>query len=500
VSLTISNKSWLLDELRKEHLRRELSGSLVKFCEYFFSKKGGKFITSYHHDAIAKALQARSNHNARHLVINMPPRYGKTIMIVHWIAQQLAINPKAQFMYLSYSDTLAIKSSAEVREIIMSNEFQELWKIDLKTDSNSKDQWYTSQGGGMYATSTGGAITGFGAGTMMEDEMARKTFSGAILIDDPIKVDDAFSKDKRDFINDRLNTTIRSRRNNRHVPIIIIAQRVHEEDMSGFALNGGMGEPFELLKLSAIIDGKPLWEAKHTLRELMEQKKSDIFTFSTQMMQDPTPEDGTFFKRDMIKRYRLGQEPTNLYKYGAGDYAVSQGKGDFTEQAIAGISPTNDIWFLDWWSGQTTADEWIKKQISMVKEHEPFIWAAEGGIIRRAIEPFILAEQRKNGVYYRLEWLTSNANKAANARAFQALLSQGKVYIPYCDWGDALVMQLLQFPTGKYDDKVDVCGLIGRLISKMITPANSNTVEPNVAKDGYDMDYNEGDSNNWKTI
>jgi hypothetical protein len=136
----------------------------------------------------------------------------------------------------------------------------------------------------------------------------------------------------------------------------------------------------------------------------------------------------------------------------------------------------------------------------MVKEHEPFIWAAEGGIIRRAIEPFILAEQRKNGVYYRLEWLTSNANKAANARAFQALLSQGKVYIPYCDWGDALVMQLLQFPTGKYDDKVDVCGLIGRLISKMITPANSNTVEPNVAKDGYDMDYNEGDSNNWKTI
>lgn len=496
---TISNKSWLASEIAKERLRRKLLTSLTAFCEYFFAKKGSKFIVNSHHNRIAHSLEMRANNQAKHLVINIPPRYGKTQMIVCWIAQQLARNPRSQFMYLSYSDTLAIKSSAEVREIITSDAFQELWKIELKTDSNSKDQWYTSQGGGLYATSTGGAITGFGAGVMMEDAQAAATFSGAILIDDPIKVDDVFSKDKRDFINDRLNTTIRSRRNNRHVPIIIIAQRVHEEDMSGFALNGGMGEPFEHLKISAIEDGKALWEMKHTLEELLEQKKSDLFTFSTQMMQDPTPEDGTFFKKDMIKRFRLGQEPTNLYKYGAGDYAVSQDKGDFTEQAIAGISDKNDIWFLDWWSGKTTADEWIKHQIKMVQEHEPFIWAAEGGIIRRAIEPFILAEQRKNGVYYRLEWLTSNANKAANARAFQALLSQGKVYIPYGEWGDALVMQLLQFPAGKHDDKVDVCGLIGRLISKMITPVKAQVVKDISPKDSYEMDSDDEGESNWKT-
>ena len=65
-----------------------------------------------------------------------------------------------------------------------------------------------------------------------------------------------------------------------------------------------------------------------------------------------------------------------------------------------------------------------------------------------------------------MDWIVSNKDKAANARSFQALLMQGKVYIPECAWGDELIEQLVAFPYGRYDDKVDVCGLFGRILDQ----------------------------------
>jgi len=140
-----------------------------------------------------------------------------------FIAWSLAKNPKAKFIHLSYSDALALDNSSLTKEYVQSDSFQSLWPIELKKDSQSNKKWYTNSGGGVYATASGGAITGFGAGS-----------GGAIIIDDPLKPDDAVSEVKRSFINNRYNTTIRSRVNSRDVPIILIMQRLHEEDLSGF--------------------------------------------------------------------------------------------------------------------------------------------------------------------------------------------------------------------------------------------------------------------------
>ena len=178
--------------------------------------------------------------------------------------------------------------------------------------------------------------------------------------------------------------------------------------------------------------------------------------------------EGDFFKRDWFQRFHIGKEP-KLSKYGASDYAVSDGKGDFTEQGIGGFDSDENLWFVDWWSGQTTADKWIEEQQELVKRHDPLVWVAEGGVIKSSTEPFIKKEMRGKK-YYRLEWITSPLNKAANARSFQALASQGKVYIPYTPWGEDLIDQLCKFPTGKYDDKVDVCGLFGRLLDQTYGP------------------------------
>ena len=482
------NLDFVRDEIRKEDLRRLLLADLVEFCKYFFEKRGDKFLVNHHHYKIRECLDDVRSGKIKNLLINMPPRYGKTQeAVICFIAQSIARNPKARFIHLSYSDDLALENSSATRELIRSDAFQELWPISLKEDADSKKKWYTTQGGGVYATAAGGAITGFGAGAIRgEDEDAG--FFGSIIIDDPLKVDDAESKSEREYVNNRLNTTIKSRRNSRNTPIIIVMQRVHEDDMSGFVLRGGMGDKFYHLKMKAIQDdGTPLWPTKHTIDELLIEKAADPRTFSGQMQQEPSPDDGTFFKREWFKRYEIGYEPENLTMYGASDYAVSEGKGDFTEQAIGGFDDKEDLWLVDWWSGQTTPDKWINEEIALVRRHDPLVWVAEGGMIRRSVEPFILKEQREKGCYFRMEWLNSNKDKAANARSFQALASQGKVHIPKTAWGEDLMTQLLQFPAGKYDDKVDVCGLFGRILNQTFGPRTA-TPEVSQMKDSWGWD------------
>jgi predicted phage terminase large subunit-like protein len=465
---------------------------LIKFTEYFFNVRGDTFVDNWHHYEIANSLAKVESGEIKNLLINMPPRYGKTeLAVINWVAQCIAKNPKSKFIHLSYSDDLALDNSGKAKELINSDEFQELWPVKLKEDSQSKKKWYTVDGGGLYATAAGGPITGFGAGSTDSDE-----FSGAIIIDDPIKVDDAEREGERERVNNRLNTTIKSRRNNRNTPIIIIMQRLHEDDMSGYVLAGKMGEEFHHLKLPAIKDGRPLWEFKHTLEDLEKERLSDPRTFSGQMMQDPSPDDGEFFKRDWFKRFDIGAEP-KTWNYICSDYAVTEGGGDFTEHGVGGFDKIEDLWLLDWWSGQTTPDKWIDEEIRIARKYAPLVAAAEGGVIRKSVEPFLKREMERSGIYYRKEWISSNKDKAANARAFQALASQGKVHIPNNAWGEELISQLLKFPAGKYDDKVDVCGLFGRLLDQTFGPREAvKEIKP--LRDGYETDSE--DDQTWKMM
>ena len=479
----------MLRRLEKLQTKRKLESDLISFTSYFFEVRGVKFIVNSHHTAIAEALAKVERGEIENLVINVPPRYGKTeLAVINWIAQCIARNARAKFIHLSYSDDLALDNSAKTKELILSDEYQDIWPVSLKADSKSKKKWYTEDGGGVYATSAGGAITGFGAGSTEDTEL----FAGAIVIDDPLKVDDAERDTERNRVNERLNTTIKSRRNNRSTPIILIMQRLHEDDMSGFVLDGGMGEKFHHLKLSAIKeDGTALWPYKHTLEELEVERLAAPFTFAGQMMQEPSPEDGEFFKRDCFQRYDIGKEPEILTKYGSADYAVSDGQGDYSELGVAGFDVDEDLWIVDWWSGQTSADIWIDETLRLGSTHKVMAWVAEGGMIRRAVEPFLKREMNKLGKYLRMEWINSNKNKSANARSFQALASQGKVHIPNTPWGEELINQLLKFPTGKYDDKVDVCGLFGRILDTAFSPRVISANEDKAVRDDYAEDEDE---------
>lgn len=310
--------------------------SHLAFTRYFFyHREGQKFIVAPHHIVMTDTLDKVFSGEIKRLIINVPPGYTKTeLAVINFIAHGLAINPASKFIHISYSDNLAMLNSTLARDVVFGEEFQELWKVDLRDDSKAKKSWVTGENGGMMAVSSGGSVTGFRAGRMMEG------FSGAFIVDDPIKPDDAYSSIMREKINNRFTNTFKSRLAREVVPIIVIMQRIHEDDTTGFLLKGGTAEKWHHLLLPSItaeakepypkeythgipIDCSlpvgPLWDHKHTLEELQMIESSDPYTYSSQYEQRPAPLGGGIFKGDWWKFYDV--TPQFEYKIITGDTA-----------------------------------------------------------------------------------------------------------------------------------------------------------------------------------
>jgi predicted phage terminase large subunit-like protein len=311
-----------------EQYRRECLKSTLYFARFSFAKtKNLKFVVADHHKIICSHLDRVFAGEIKRLIINIAPRYHKTELAVKtFIKKGLAHNPRAKFIHLSYSDDLALDNSEEVRETVRNVSYQRLFpQVNIKQHSDSKKKWYTTHGGGVYATAAGGQVTGFGAGivdgtqdvdTEFEDIFDEfyntqevepepstegwqdpcRHFGGAIIIDDPLKPEDAESELIRDKVNKRWTSTIESRVNSRNTPVIIIMQRLHPNDLVGFLLENEPGQ-WTVLSLPSIKeDGTALYPAKHTIEELRDLERKDKVTFERQHMQNPKPREGLLYK------------------------------------------------------------------------------------------------------------------------------------------------------------------------------------------------------------
>lgn len=299
---------------REKVLKYKLTKSLEFFIRYFFKEyHGKKFVLNDHHKEIIDALCDVILGKTKRLIINIAPRYGKTeIAVKMFIAYCLAMNSRAKFIHLSYSDTLALDNSEEIKDFIESEEYQRFFNVTIKLDSKSKKKWYTTEGGGVYATAAGGQVTGFGAGKMEDagEEFepedwydAVTNFGGAIIIDDPIKPDDTESDAIREKINYRFDSTIRSRTNSRNTPIIIIMQRLHPSDLTGYLL-GVEPDEWRVLSMPCIKEnGEALWPYKHTIEELRHLETVNDVVFGSQYLQDPSPKEGLMFPKDELNYF-----------------------------------------------------------------------------------------------------------------------------------------------------------------------------------------------------
>lgn len=308
-------------------LKTWVLSSSLNFTRFFFKQQyNRKFIVGQHHRQIAEVLDKVLSGEITKLIINIAPRYGKTELAVkNLIAMILALNPRAKNIHLSYSDDLARDNSSGVQAIMREPDYQRLF--DAQPTSPNSKKWYTKEGGGLYAVSSAGQVTGFGAGLVDEEQdelnealdefmpsVNGTEFGGAIIIDDPIKPDDALSALVRNKVNNKFDTTIRNRVNSRKTPIIIIMQRLNEQDLCGFLMTKEPGE-WTVLSLPCIYEGedgerKALWEFKHTLEELDALRAKNTFVFDTQYMQNPKPLEGLMYENP-FKEYTI--KPATRY-------------------------------------------------------------------------------------------------------------------------------------------------------------------------------------------
>ena len=434
--------------------RRQARDSLLAYTEYTLPS----FESAKHHAQIAEALESVERGECKRLMIYAPPRHTKSeLSSRRFPSWYLGRNPSKQIIATTYGHDFASDFGRDVRNIINSDEYQRVFDTRLRSDSQSANRWHTDKDGVYISTGVGGSITGRGA--------------HIALIDDPFKNrDDADSEVHREKVWKWYTSTLYTRL----MPggaIILIMTRWHEDDLAGRLLEAQKhgGDQWTVVNLQAIAsegtdNEQALWPEWYNI-DYLKQVKSVVGArdWSALYQQNPTADEGTFFKREWFKRYNLGEQPTTN-KYQSTDFAVTDDGGDYTELGIIGLCSEMDLWVEDWWSGQTTSDIWIDAMLDQIKEHSPLCSFGETGVIRRAVEPLFRMMGRQKRVYPRIEWITRTGDKASVARALQGMAANGKVHIPRTEWGDRLVEQLVAFPAGKHDDAVDVLALFALAI------------------------------------
>ena len=458
-------------KLSKEELMRlrvikyKAEHSFMFFCMYLFKENNGSMFAPYEHlIQIADKLEDVARGDIKRLVINIFPRSGKTEMAVKlFIAWGLALNQRSKFIHLSYSGDLALDNSATAKEYISSPAFQDIWKMELRIDSKAKQKWFNKKGGGCYATSVNGQITGFGAGDSkkredVEDENPFKGFSGAIIIDDPNKPSDTFSDIERNKVNQRYNNTIRSRVNNpRETPIIVIQQRLHEEDMSGFLLDGGSGDEWVHLNLPALDEKNvPLCPEKFTFEELMNLKETDPYTFNGQYMQSPTPGDGGmwminwFVIKDLVEIPQI--DSWQLYIDGA--YTKNTQNDPTGLMLCAKVG--NDLIVLSAISKYMEMPELLKYIPQYINSLGVYV---DSILIEPKASGLSMAQLLRNQTDYNVIELRGNIlreSKIERASKSSPYIESGRVTLVKGAWNDLFLDQVSKFPLGKHDEYVDL--------------------------------------------
>ncbi len=393
----------------------------------------------------------------------------------------LGLDPTGDWIAASATAELAEGFGRDVRNCIASPEYQALFPLTaLSEDSAAKGRWNTKQGGGYYAVGVGGQLFGRGGGAIIDDPFGSWA--------------DAQSQLERDKVWDWYRGTLYNRIRPGK-PIIVIQHRMAEDDLAGRLIeqqNFG-GDKWEIVNLPADVDNPP-WPERYDKAALERiRANTDPRQWSALYMQNPTPDDGTFFLRKHFELF----DPKQFkgHKYATGDFAVTEGSGDWTEIATHGFADHTLYLALEGWRGQTSADVWIEKLCDQFKSHKPLCFFGESGPIRRSVEPFLTRRMRERQAYCRLEWLVRGHDKPTMARPLQAMAAMGRVKVADTEYGHHLLNQLLQFPAGKLDDAVDMAALMGMAIDQA-HPAMTVTVKPEPKRDGYDR-YQEEDS--WKT-
>ncbi len=333
------------DESLIEDLRSKLWGSFLLYCRTFYPlvtkrdflvpKPVGR---ESHVVTIARELTSITRMQQRDTIINIPPGYFKSSMLSMWVTWCMSMYPDCNFMYVSYSSTIAEKHTEFIRAIMMTSHYQELFDVRIQSDSKAKGAFLTDKRGSVKAFGASGSITGQDAGLPNLNR-----FSGAVIIDDPHKPDEVHSDTMRDAVINNYRETISQRPRSPNVPIIFIGQRLHEADLAAYLLSGKDERTFKPVILRALDDNhNALCPQLHTTEMLINKQDKNPYVFASQFQQNPIPAGGGLFKKHEF--LLLDDEPQMIATFITADTAeTSKTYNDASAFSFWGVYKVQDL-------------------------------------------------------------------------------------------------------------------------------------------------------------
>ncbi len=463
-----------------EFITRKSTQMLRWFIEWMWPVLEPKtpFLPNWHIDVICEYLEAVTAGEIRRLVINVPPRYMKSILVsILWPVWEWIREPSGRFLFVSYSEVLANKHALDRRRIIRHPSFQQRWgqRVHLTRDQATKLEIHNTSGGIMRATSIGGSVTGLGG--------------NRIIIDDPHNPTQAESDLQRvhavDFFNHTLSTRLDDPRRD---AIVLVMQRLHTRDLTAICLEQG----FTHLCLPALAPtrttivyprsgltkvreaGEPLWPAREDRAQLEERKMAlGLYGFSGQYQQEPVPHSGGVFQRAW---WRYAEPPAAFEEIlQSWDLTFTAGEGsDYVVGLVAGrVGPL--VYLIDQYKAKMSFVDTIAaiKQMSArypatraVLVEDAANGAAAVNVLQREI-PGIIAVRPEGA-------------KESRALAVASQVEAGQVILPTPRWPDGhlvpgrawvepFVETCALFPKGPHDDDVDALSQLLRRCAKRPT-------------------------------
>src|SRR5262245_49225215 len=418
---------------------------------------GTRYLPNWHVDAIVHQLMRVQAGEISRLLINQPPRSLKSICVsVAYVAWVLGHDPTRRIIVVSYSSEFAAELHRQFRMIIDAPWYRALFPA-MRPAKDSGTELVTTAGGSRYATSVGGTLTGRGA--------------DLIIVDDPLKAEEAMSEPARRRVIDWYAGTLVSRRNDKERgPIVVVMQRLHENDLAGHLLGQGGWQHLDLPAIAvedSIIPIGPgklftrrLGDVLHAEREshaVLERIKAEIGTlmFSAQYQQRPVPLEGNLVKRDWFRFYDQPPRP------GPGDLVVQSwdiammtGEGNDYSVCTTWRMVKADYYLIDVFRGRLQYPDLRRKIASLVARY-----GANTVLIEKAGQGMTLLQDLRsdlpNGMT-RPIGVKPDGSKADRMVAQSAKIEAGHVHLPkQADWLDSFLLELLAFPHGRHDDQVD---------------------------------------------
>src|ERR1700732_520742 len=413
---------------------------------------------NWHLEVIAAKLTAVREGKIRRLIINVAPRNLKSLLAsIAFPAWCLGHDPSAQILCVSYAQDLADKLARDCRSIVMSPWYRQIFPTRLAPHRQAVQEFITTRQGYRLATSTGGVLTGRGA--------------DIILIDDPLKPEEALSEAQRQTANDWYDHTLYSRLNDkRHGVIVIIMQRLHEDDLVGHVL---AQEPWEVLSFPAIAEVKEahqietIWgprcfarrqgEALHPDREPLEtlehiRRTIGEYNFAGQYQQSPAPLGGGLVKAEWFKRYGANERPESFDRiFQSWDTANKATElSDFSVCTTWGVRG-KDLFLLGVFRRRLEYPA-LKRA---VREQQNLFNATEVLIEDKASGTQLIQELIADGCHGITRY-QPECDKVMRLHAQTAMIENGFVHIPEsAPWLAEYLHEMTVFPNGKHDDQVD---------------------------------------------